>query len=83
MKIKGLKKAAGVTQGCSYRMGGRVQISLDTETGRVYTDYHVGQTWSVYRDPAIITVCFADGPMTMVEIAESIKRALYYRGLEV
>ena len=68
MKLHGLKKAAGVTRNSSYRHGGRVQISIDLTTGVIYTDYHVGENWSVYRDPAIKTVCFAYGPMSMNEI---------------
>ena len=72
MTIKGLKKAAGVTRNVSYRMGGRVQISLDLTTGRIYTEYHVGESWSVYHDPSIKTVCFAYGPMSMAEIESAV-----------
>ena len=72
MTIKGLKKAAGVTRNVSYRRGGRVQISLNLETGELLTDYHVGENWSVYRDHAIKTVCFAYAPMTMKEIESAI-----------
>lgn len=72
MTIKGLKKAAGVTRNVSYRRGGRVQISFNLETGEVLTDCHVGENWSVYHDPAIKTVCFAYGPMTMKEIESAI-----------
>ena len=76
MTIKGLKKAAGVTRNVTYRMGGRVQISLDLSTGRVYTDYHVGDNWTVHHDPAIRTLCFAYGPMTMKEIEFYIDRII-------
>lgn len=72
MIIKGLKKAAGVTRNVSYRMGGKVQISLDLTTGTIYTDYHVGDNWTVHHDPDIKTVCFAYGPMTMREIESAI-----------
>lgn len=72
MTIKGLKKAAGVTRNVNYSRGSRVQISLNLETGEVLTDYHVGENWSEYHDPAIKTVCFAYGPMTMKEIESAI-----------
>ena len=73
MKLSGLKKAAGVTRNVSYMRGGRVQISVDRETGEILTDYHIGGNWSVYRDPAIVTVCFAYGPMTMTEIRFAVE----------
>lgn len=76
MIIKGLKKAAGVTRNVSYRHGGRVQISIDLSTGVIYTDYHVGENWSVYHDSAIKTVCFAYGPMTMQEIEYYVDRLI-------
>lgn len=65
-----------MTRNVSYRHGGRVQISIDVTTGSIYTDYHVGENWSVYRDPAIKTVCFAYGPMTMKEIEFYIDRLI-------
>ena len=76
MKLIGLKKAAGVTRHVSYLRGGRVQISIDLCTGRIYTEYHVGESWSRYHDSSIVTVCFAYGPMTMVEIEEAVDRAV-------
>lgn len=76
MKLHGLKKAAGVTRNSSYRHGGRVQISLDMESGEIYTDYHVGENWSRYRDSGIVTVCFVYHPMTMAEIENAIDEAI-------
>ena len=76
MKLIGLKKAAGVTRNVSYLRGGRVQISVDRSTGEIFATYHVGQSWSCYRDHNIVTVCFAYGPMTMTEIRFAVELCL-------
>lgn len=80
MTMRGLRKAAGETKGLrGYYGGGYVQISYDTGTGDVLTDYHysIGNSWwTQYHDQAIITVCNARRQMTMQQIADAIARAV-------
>lgn len=75
LKMRGLKAASGDTQNYGYYSGQYIQISYDTETGDVLTDYHysLGQnSWTEYRDPAVITVCNTSRHMTMQQIADRI-----------
>lgn len=79
LKMHGLKAASGETRNYGYYSGHYVQISYDTDTGDVLTDYHysLGQnSWTRYHDPAIITVATAADHMTMQEIADAIARAV-------
>lgn len=81
--IKGLKAAAGETKHAGGNYSGKyVQISYNTETGEVLTDYHVSlgcNSWTEYHDKAIVHVCNAENPMTMAAIAESIGKAIARR----
>ena len=72
LKMTGIRKASGAT--CNW--DGRTQISYDTETGEIYTNDHIGDSWSQYHSPAVITVCFASEHMTMQEIADRIREAV-------
>lgn len=79
LKMHGLKAASGETRNYGYYSGHYIQISYDTDTGDVLTDYHcsLGQnSWTRYHDPAIITVATAADHMTMQEIADAIARAV-------
>lgn len=80
LSMQGLRKAAGETKGLTgYYSGHYVQVSYDTVTGDILTDYHynLGQnSWSVYHDPDIITICNASIPMTMQQIADATAEAV-------
>ena len=58
--------------------GWHTQISYDMETGDVYTDLLLGESWSEYP-PEVITVCHTTRHMTMQEIADAIARAMAQR----
>ena len=80
LKMKGIKKASGDT--CNYSSGHYIQISYDTETGDIMTDYHYSlgrNSWTQYHDPAIITICTTDYHMTMQDIADAIAEAVANR----
>ena len=79
LSIKGLKKASGETFDCYGR--GHTQINYDMETGQIYTDFHVGQTYSVYKGNTVIYVCDTDRHMTMREIKQAIELAVTKRRL--
>lgn len=84
LKMQGIKKASGDT--CNYSSGRYIQISYDTETGEILTDYHCSlghNSWTRYHDPAIITICTADYHMTMQEIADAIAEKIEARAMEV
>ena len=55
IKINGLRKAAHETKGLSPYGDVRTQISYDRDTGDIYTNDHIGDDWSRYYDPAVIT----------------------------
>lgn len=79
LKMRGLKAASGETRNYGYYSGHYVQISYDTDTGDVLTDYHysLGQnSWTRYHDPAIITVEATADHMTMQAIADAIAKAV-------
>lgn len=79
LTMRGLKAASGETKDYGYYSGRYVQISYDTVTGDIMTDYHysLGQnSWTRYHNPAIITVATTADHMTMQEIADAIARAL-------
>ena len=79
LKMRGLKAASGETKDYGCYSGHYIQISYDTDTGDILTDYHysLGQnSWTQYHDPAIITVAIASSHMTMQEIADAIALAL-------
>jgi hypothetical protein len=76
IKINGLRKAAHETKGLSPYGDVRTQISYDRDTGDIYTNDHIGDDWSRYYDPAVITVCFAKRHMTQQQIADRIADAL-------
>lgn len=76
-KMTGIKAAAHETKCIRINSGNRVQISYDTESGKVYAEYLVGSNnWITYNDDSIKHLGFADRPMTMQEIADMITDAL-------
>lgn len=79
LTMRGLKAASGETKDYGYYSGHYVQISYDTLTGDIMTDYHysLGQnSWTRYHNPAIIAVAITADHMTMQDIADAIARAL-------
>ena len=76
IKMTGLKKAAGMTKGLNgYYSGEYIQVSYDTATGQVLTDYHysLGQnSWTQYHDPDIIAIGNLSEPTTMHDIRAMI-----------
>lgn len=79
LKMKGLKKASGATVNWSPRSGGHTQISYDMATGEILTNDHIGESWSVYHDTDIITVCHTSRHLTMQQIADAICKAVTER----
>ena len=77
IKMHGLKRASGETINYG-NTGWHTQISYDMETGDVYTDLLLGESWSEYP-PEVITVCHTTRHMTMQEIADAIARAMAQR----
>lgn len=77
LKMRGLKSASGDTK--SYGRGCYIQISYNTRTGEVLTDYHCsigGNSWTEYRDGDITTICNTGRHMTMQEIADAIAQEI-------
>ena len=72
MTIKGIRKAVGESRHSNFTCGGRLQISLNLETGELLTAYHVGESWTVYHDASIVHVVTIDRPITMVELDQMI-----------
>lgn len=73
----GLKKASGETAKWPENCGGYTQISYDTRDGRILTTDHIGQSFTQYEDREIIHVANTERRMTMQEIADAVRVALY------
>ena len=73
LKMSGLKKASAETVNWRVGSGGHTQISYDRATGEILTNDHIGQSWTEYHDPDVITVCYTNRHMTMQEIADAIR----------
>ena len=79
LKITGIKKASGNTIDWNPRSGGYTEIFYDSKTGEVWTIDQVSlghNSWTTYRDPAVIKVCDTDTHMTMQQIANAIRAAM-------
>ena len=70
--MRGIRKASGETVDWDPRSGGYTQISYDMATGDIMTNDHIGESWSKYHDPDVITICHTRQHMTMQEIADAI-----------
>ena len=80
MEIKGIKEAAAVTKGL--KVGDRlyVQISLDFETGELYTNVHSDEnSYSDYHDNNIWTICTTQRGMSEETIMARIKEVSFLR----
>lgn len=75
MKMIGLKKTAGETKNAHL---GCVHVYYDRATGEVWGEFSASvNSYTVYDDPRIIPVCTAQNRMTMQEIADIIRIAVY------
>lgn len=80
LKMRGLKSASGDTR--NYGRNCYIQISYNTSTGEVLTDYHCsigGNSWTKYHDSDIITIGNTSQHMTMQEIADAIAEVIEWR----
>jgi len=76
----GLKEASEVTRGLNPHNSLCVQISLDFETGEIYTNTHVSEnSWTEYRDNNVETVCFTNRGMSEQKILEKINETAFMR----
>ncbi len=86
LKMVGLKEAAGETKELKgFFDPGYVQISYDTESGEVLSDYHYNlghNDWTRYHDPNVINIGNFCEPTTMQEIADAINSAVVARSPE-
>lgn len=76
LKIVGLKKAAAETTNW-IKSGCYTAIYYDQTTGEVWTvDQISSDSWTEYRDPAIVNICNTETKMTMQQIADAIAATL-------
>ncbi len=81
IKMIGLRAACSESKILTgYYGGSHLQISYDTKTGKILTGYHVGNSYTVYDDPAVIWVCNLSDPSTMQEISDKIHAAVTVAG---
>ncbi len=71
-----LSAAAKATVNWPSASNGYTQISYDKSTGEILTSDHVGNSWTQYDDPEIITVCNTSRHMTKQAIADAIHNAM-------
>lgn len=83
LKMVGLREAAGRTKGLKENYSGYyIQISYNTRTGEILLNEHcsLGQnSWSVYDDSDIISVCNVSSPISMQGISNMIAEAVAER----
>lgn len=80
LKMRGLKSASGDTR--NYGRNCYIQISYNTRTGEVLTDFHcsIGEnSWTKYWDSDIVTIGNTSRHMTMQEIADAIAENIEWR----
>lgn len=70
----GLRRASGETFDCA--RGLHVDVVYDRGNGEVWTDLHVGQSWTEYHDRAIVHITSTTAHMMMQEIADAIDQRL-------
>lgn len=76
LNLRDLKQASGKTVNWPQGSGGSTQIAWNRATGEIITTDHIGDSWTQYEDPDIITICHTDRHMTMQEIADAIAQAI-------
>lgn len=62
--------------GAHSRHGTHLQVNVDTETGEVWSDWEVGESWHKYHNPHIQTVCHLYGPITEDDLFERVLEAI-------
>lgn len=70
MKIKGVKKVCGESK--ALRDGQKLQLVYDRKNISVFTCLHVGNSWSEFRDPDLITVGWIYGYTSMSSIKQMV-----------
>jgi len=58
------------------RSGAHLQVNVDTETGEVWSDYLIGESWEQYHNPNILTVCNLYGRITADELLERVREVI-------
>lgn len=79
LTIKGLKTACGQTADWPCGSGGHTDVYYSQDTGEIWTIDHVGNTWTRYDDPSVITVCSTTTHMTMQQLADLVYQAVAAR----
>ena len=75
MKIKGIKALCSATKNLApegYAPSYKIQVHLDTTTGKLWWTDTTGNGYIQYNDPNMIYVCDIQHPATMDEIREMI-----------
>lgn len=76
LKMIDLEKASKATADWPRSSGGCTQISYDRTTGQIYTNDHVGDSWTKYHDENVFTICFTARHMSEQEIADKIAKCI-------
>ena len=78
-KFHGVKAAVGEMRGCNPYEGTYIEVHYDLDEDEVYTHFHSsfgGNSWTVYRDSAVIPVGTYSSPVRMAELKADIRRAI-------
>lgn len=78
LKIKGLKKIAGISKDLNGRY--HLQLNYDMETCAAWVDQHVGNSWTQYDDENVIFCGNIRHKTTMKEIRDMIAYAVSQGG---
>lgn len=64
------------TIGAHSKTGAHLQVNVNTETGEVWSNYLIGESWMKHNDPNILTVCNLYGRITEDELFERVQEVI-------
>lgn len=76
LPLNHLESASQNTVNWPAQSGWHTQIFYDTETGDIFTRDQLGESWTVFRDPAVILVCNTTRHMSQQAISDAIFSAV-------
>ena len=77
INLEDLKTVSEETYNVDWRRGHRLQVYFDRDTGNLWTKFYFSDSnWTVYHNPAIISVCCPTRHHSQQWLADRIKEAV-------
>lgn len=81
LKLKGLKKIASESKRLNPYGSEHLQVNVNRNSGEVWCNSHVGNSWTEYHDPAVLRCGFLTAPATMEEIKQMVYESISYAAM--